>query len=760
MRFWSCLIAVVGALSCEGQAIYGAKKISSAGNDYIAAHAFDPSGNKYLSVYVNPGQPLTIYGKTYALNYGNYILRFDPSDSLTFIYNLPHLGEVQAIAPDSQGNLFVASKLDFSFRYTKLGPLGNTVWQVVESIQASVRTKRILIDDQGNSYVGGTVESVFFFGRELYINRIYPYRDFLLKFSTSGAFQWMNMSDRSNHDVHVSAMRFDNQGNILIGGSFHTQVKMGSWTVTNSLGDNYSNMYMACVSPQGVLQWLKGFVGPGYFVLYDIEVDPAGDLYFTGGFWGTTSFGSIVCSTSPLGEPDFILGKLSSNFDVQWIKFKDAVYRNMGGYLANTADGIVVSGTAQDLEVDDLALPPSNQLQAFVARIKSDGTALWLKSFGKALTPGSYSDGNGFHFYKAGYQLTRIGDACHFISGNFVSTLDTEDGLWSAQSRDAFTGTLTESTDALVDLGPDVSAGICFDDSLVVQFAAAPGTNFFLPLEGTMPGVTFLSDAEVKFNNLTYGLTRFKWVNKNCTSFETKLITIHRKGADGPQPDTTRFCELQLSEAVVTVNGTDVKWYDDEFLTTLIGTGNALVPTASDTVYATAVFDGCVSKPNAIAISVIENPEPPTGQPNQVLEKGESIADLEVTGSNVKWYTDTGNLLYVTSPLTGGSTYYATQSVNGCESLPFAVKIAIVTSVEGSGVSLRYYPNPAREQVTISFDQPMSEVVLRNLMGQAILSKQPASSTVQLGLASVESGIYLVQVRSGERMMSFKFVKE
>ncbi len=762
--FLNCmLLAVVAATSCQGQAIFNAQQISSAGNDYIAAHAIDAAGNKYLSLYVNPGQPLTIYGKTYAIGPGNYIMRFDPSDSLTLIYNVPGIGVVQSMAPDKHGNLFVASEagFGFTFMFTKLDPAGHIMWRVEEFIQASVDTKQILIDDVGNSYVGGIVNSYLFFGRQLYINRFYPDHDFLLKFNAAGGLAWMNTSVTSNNDVRISALRFDNQGNILIGGSFNTQVKMGSWSVTNAIGDNYPNMFMACVSPNGVLQWLKGFVGPGSFIMYDIEVDPVGDLYFTGGFFGTTAFGSVICSTSPCCEPDFILGKLSSNFDVQWIKFRGAGNRNMGGYLANTSNGILVSGTAYGgFRIDDLALPASSQLQAFVSRIDSDGAVLWLKSFGNALTPGSYSDANSFHFYKAGYQLSRIGDECHFVSGNFVSTLDTQNGLLSSQSKDAFTGTLTESSVTAVDLGPNLSAGFCNDDSLVVSFNSAPGANYYIALEGTMPSVTFLSDTEVAFSNIGYGLTRLKWVNRNCTSVDSKLITINRNGSEGPVPDTTKFCQLQLDDAVITVNGSDVEWYSDESLTTVIGSGNTFVPTASDTVYVTGFIDGCVSKPREITISVFENPEPPTGQPQQTLDRGESIADLEVSGNDVKWYTETGNLMYIASPLTGGSTYYATQTVDGCESLPFPVKIAIVTSVDGNQLPLRYFPNPAKENLTISLDRPMNDVIVKNMMGQTVHSINVNSNTVEIGLGSFACGIYLIQVRSGDRIMSFKVIKD
>ena len=87
---------------------------------------------------------------------------------------------------------------------------------------------------------------------------------------------------------------------------------------------------------------------------------------------------------------------------------------------------------------------------------------------------------------------------------------------------------------------------------------------------------------------------------------------------------------------------------------------------------------GEVIIPSSISFSLCSNI--PTGEVYQTFVSGKTIADLVATGTSVKWYaTATGGLpLSSTSALTNGTTYYATQTINGCESTArLAVQVTI-----------------------------------------------------------------------------------
>lgn len=53
------------------------------------------------------------------------------------------------------------------------------------------------------------------------------------------------------------------------------------------------------------------------------------------------------------------------------------------------------------------------------------------------------------------------------------------------------------------------------------------------------------------------------------------------------------------------------------------------------------------------------------------------ISNIQITGQNIKWYDAAGNVLPVTTPLANGQTYYASQTINGCESTKIAIQVTV-----------------------------------------------------------------------------------
>jgi hypothetical protein len=193
-------------------------------------------------------------------------------------------------------------------------------------------------------------------------------------------------------------------------------------------------------------------------------------------------------------------------------------------------------------------------------------------------------------------------------------------------------------------------------------------------------------------------------------------------------------------------------WFADEGLTHQIGTGNILSPSVSGILYAKEVVEGCFGQPAKITISIVDNPPPPTGEAVQTLVIGETISDLVVIGSNIKWYSASGDVLPTTTPLENAS-YMATQTVSGCESPPLTVNVAVVTGVENNNPTLSYYPNPVKDNLIISSDRPINHIVVKNVFGQILISKQVHENTTELRLASLKSGIYFIQVDSTEKII-------
>lgn len=78
------------------------------------------------------------------------------------------------------------------------------------------------------------------------------------------------------------------------------------------------------------------------------------------------------------------------------------------------------------------------------------------------------------------------------------------------------------------------------------------------------------------------------------------------------------------------------------------------------------------------------NTIPPVGSPSQSFIKGQQLFNLSISGENIKWYTNNlgGSPISEDTFLTDGSTYYASQTLNGCESQDrLAVKVTISQEV-------------------------------------------------------------------------------
>jgi hypothetical protein len=83
-------------------------------------------------------------------------------------------------------------------------------------------------------------------------------------------------------------------------------------------------------------------------------------------------------------------------------------------------------------------------------------------------------------------------------------------------------------------------------------------------------------------------------------------------------------------------------------------------------------------------------PAAPTGQQNQTFCSGATLAQLAVTGTSIQWYAfPTGGApLPTTTPLVNGTTYYASQTVNGLESISRLAVTATVNTAPATPSSI------------------------------------------------------------------------
>lgn len=84
---------------------------------------------------------------------------------------------------------------------------------------------------------------------------------------------------------------------------------------------------------------------------------------------------------------------------------------------------------------------------------------------------------------------------------------------------------------------------------------------------------------------------------------------------------------------------------------------------------------------------IITSPALPTASTSQTFcaISQPKISDIVINGQNIKWYDSSGNILNIYTPLVNGINYFATQTINGCESNNIKVSVTVNSTPSPTG---------------------------------------------------------------------------
>ncbi|WP_181248507.1 Ig-like domain-containing protein [Flavobacterium magnum] len=155
-----------------------------------------------------------------------------------------------------------------------------------------------------------------------------------------------------------------------------------------------------------------------------------------------------------------------------------------------------------------------------------------------------------------------------------------------------------------------------------------------------------------------------------CANTDTLHLTVNHTPAP-TAPSTQSFCSGSVAALVAT--GTDIHWYLTPSGGTALSADTALM---SGTYYASQTVDGCESA--RTAVNVTAQVAMPAAPSPQTFLCGAKRTNLSATGTAVRWYTTaTGGTAMSSSELLVSGTYYATQTIGGCQSSRKAVEVII-----------------------------------------------------------------------------------
>jgi gliding motility-associated-like protein len=253
------------------------------------------------------------------------------------------------------------------------------------------------------------------------------------------------------------------------------------------------------------------------------------------------------------------------------------------------------------------------------------------------------------------------------VSGTFTYLLS------SSGCVDNTSGTITVK-DTPVPPTAATPQAFCKIDNPTVASLAATGTDikWYLNSSGgtSLPSTTAL-------NTATYNATQ---TVDGCESTDRLPVNVI---VNDPLPPTgvtpQLFCAINNpTVANLVAFGSGIQWYTVATGGTALSSSTAL---STRGYYASQTIGGCEST-SRLAISVtVGNPAAPTGSAiqNFCIADNPTVANLTATGSNIRWYLNPsgGTALLLTASLSTG-TYYASQTVSGCES---ATRLAVSVTV-------------------------------------------------------------------------------
>ena len=194
--------------------------------------------------------------------------------------------------------------------------------------------------------------------------------------------------------------------------------------------------------------------------------------------------------------------------------------------------------------------------------------------------------------------------------------------------------------------------------------------------------ITADNNGEFILSNLTAGnYSNFNFTINNCFTTVNNSVVLNDPTVNPPTSGGNQtVCEASpiqtLTANATTSDGSIIVWYDAEVDGNIV-TNPTLGTVGSITYYAEGQNEtsNCISLTRtAVTLTINPAPAAPTGETTQTICSPLTVVFtlnfLVVNGTNLQWYADADGTIPLTSdtPLVNNTTYYVTQTVNGCES--------------------------------------------------------------------------------------------
>ena len=230
------------------------------------------------------------------------------------------------------------------------------------------------------------------------------------------------------------------------------------------------------------------------------------------------------------------------------------------------------------------------------------------------------------------------------------------------------------------------------------------GTGLWSIISGVDGTVNNTALNSSSFNGIAGNAYTLQWTisNSPCGSSSTTTHVTFNQTPSAPTGSPAQaFCSGNNPSVTNLIpNGTGIQWYIAPSGGNALSTGTELTSTV---YYASQTVGSCESTSRLlVTVTVNTTPDAPSGSAAQSFNAGSTVNNLVATGlpsATFNWYdaSTNGNLHLITDVLTNNSHYFASQSVNGCES---SSRLDVLVTLNYKVSGYLYYNNSSNTPLT------------------------------------------------------------
>lgn len=724
----------IAKFDSQGQRIWGTY-YGGSHNDIFMAIDFDSNENIYATGYTSSTTNIATPGShqtTYNDWYDGMLIKFDSSGQRIWgtYYGGEGIDQILTIKIDHNQDILVAGTSHSinniatvnSFKsvvpkasygnnqgeegfLTKFTANGQRLWATYYGgNDGHDWISSIDVDTNNNIFCSGTTSSFNGISTTGAYNEVFHYDTilwndtFVVKFNTNGQRLFGSYYGGTDYDYNTS-IKVDNENNFIITGYTRSIDGIGK---TNSFQPNNGgsfDSYLAKFTNNGNLIWSTFYGGKGDDGLWgknSIDIDENNSIYFYSSGTSNNNISTISSYQENLkGYANLYIVKFKPTGERIWGTYYGGQVSDYSGDISYYKNGIFyISGwTYSNSNIASSDAFQNNIhgiFDAFLIKFKDcfsttiitsnspicGGTTLELKASGG--TNYNWTGPNGF---SSTLQNPIIPNTSISNSGQYSCAITGTGDCDSTLTTDVIIGDTNPPIPNITTL-PTING----DCSTIILIPSATD-----PCDGLILATTSNS-----ITNLSQGTHTIVWKytdsNGNSTTQNQTVIISNQAISSVTSPQN--FCIQQnvtLNNIIIT--GQNIKWYD------ALTNGNNLANTSllqnGTTYYASQTINGCESDRVPISIN-IQTTATPSADSNQIFcaSQNPTLSSIQIAGTAIKWYDINGNDLTSTILLQNNQTYYATQTVNNCESsIKSTVTISLISSLPANNYSKSFCDN-------------------------------------------------------------------